>query len=213
MLSKRLSECLNLILGTTLADIGADHGYASIEAVKRGIVAKAYACDINPGPLAQAQENILNSGLSSKVIPCLKDGMMDLFSDVDCILIAGMGGYLMKDILTKGNHDRDYCLVLSPNNEAFLVREWLMNNGYCIMNEKIVFDRNHFYEIIQAKKGKMRLSPLELAFGPININKQDEAFLKKQKMILASLEKIDLAKVKNQEEIINKMELIKASIK
>ena len=213
MLSKRLSECLKLIDGTTLADIGADHGYASIEAVKRGIVSKAYACDINPGPLAQARENIENSGLSSKVIPCLKDGMTDLSMDVDCILIAGMGGYLIRDILAKGKHNRDFCLVLSPNNEALLVRKWLMDNDYWITDEKIVFDRNHFYEIIQAKKGKMVLNSLELAFGPINLKRQDETFVKKQKMLLNSLERIDLAKVKNQEEIINKIEFIKASIK
>ena len=67
----RLSERLKLVAsfvpeGSRVADIGTDHGYVPIYLVEKGICPKAYAMDINQGPIESAIKNIENYGLSEK---------------------------------------------------------------------------------------------------------------------------------------------------
>ena len=66
-LSKRLKTVAAFVSeGNRLADIGTDHGYIPIYLVKNGICPKAYAMDINKGPLERANEHIVEEGLNDK---------------------------------------------------------------------------------------------------------------------------------------------------
>ncbi len=52
MLSKRLKAVADMVTeGNIAADIGTDHGYVPIYLIKNNISKKAYALDINEGPL------------------------------------------------------------------------------------------------------------------------------------------------------------------
>ena len=52
MLSKRLEQVASMVTkGDIIADIGTDHGYVPIYLVEKGICPKAYAMDINQGPI------------------------------------------------------------------------------------------------------------------------------------------------------------------
>ena len=141
-----------------LCDVGCDHGYVSIALAKAGIAKKVLACDVNKGPLDCASENIKSEGLSDRIECRLSDGLHNITTTdaPDCIVIAGMGGRLMKRILSEGLSVMSTTtqLVLQPQSEGFLIRQWIRENGYHIVSEKMVEDAEKFYWIIDARMGR-----------------------------------------------------------
>lgn len=100
-LSKRLQMNVSLVpQGARVADIGCDHGYAAIWLIQNQVAEKMVAMDINEGPIARAKEHIRREGLE-KQIECRRSNGMEKLEpgEVDTLMIAGMGGPLMIDIL------------------------------------------------------------------------------------------------------------------
>lgn len=147
--SKRLETIVSFVKGKVLADIGCDHAYVVIQSLLENRVLKAYACDVSEGPLERARVNIESSGCSDKVQCLLMNGLDDLPFDVDVIVIAGMGGLLIKEILIRGirNIHPGTRLILSPHKDAKALREYLSQHGFVIQQEKIVKD-GHFYPVL-----------------------------------------------------------------
>jgi len=143
--------------GNRLADIGTDHGYIPIYLVQEGICPSAIAMDVNQGPLDRAESHIREYGLADKIGTRLSNGLERLDpSEADSIVIAGMGGALMTDILTKGIHvvNAGKELILQPQSEIFKVRHFLHENGYAIVEEQIVKEEGKYYFIIKALPGE-----------------------------------------------------------
>jgi len=157
-LSKRLMTVAGGVTkGNRLADIGTDHGYIPIYLVREGICPSAIAMDVNQGPLDRADAHIREYGLSDKIETRLSNGLEKLdFSEADSVVIAGMGGALMTDILTKGIHmvkaGKEF--ILQPQSEIFKVRHFLHENGYAIVDEQIVKEEGKYYFIIKALPGQ-----------------------------------------------------------
>ena len=154
-LSDRLCKLCEIVPACDrLADVGCDHGYVSIELVRTGKVQQVLALDVNEGPLERARENVLAAGLGDRIELRLSDGLHNTEPGrhFDTILIAGMGGRLMKDILTEGIEKvRDASwLVLQPQSEIFLIREFLSAERYGILREVCLEDRGKYYFIILA---------------------------------------------------------------
>ena len=90
-----------------------------------------------------------------------------------------MGGNLISDILDSNKDKLTHVkeIIIQPNNNEETARIWLVNNGYIIEDEKIVYEDDVYYEVIKAIKGEKetRYSKEELYFGPILLaNKSDE---------------------------------------
>ena len=213
MLSKRLKTVADLVTPCEkVADVGTDHGYVPIYLVKENICQFAYAMDVNEGPLNIAKSNIAEEGLEDKIESILSDGF-DSFGDrdVDSVIIAGMGGDLIVDILSRA---RDFDeLILSPHKRADLVRKYLSENGYKISDEKMVEDAKKFYPVIKAIKGESEYDEVQLEFGPILLNEKDKTLkeyldiqLNKFGRIISSLERKD-------KEVEHKYKLIKEGLK
>lgn len=194
MLSKRLEQvALMVTKGNTIADIGTDHGYVPIYLIKNNICPKAYAMDINQGPIEIAKNNIISYGLEEQIIAIQSDGLDMLEPNkADTVIIAGMGGELIVNILEKGLKKLENCkkpikeLVLSPQKRIDMVRKYLMDNNWHIVDEKMLIDMNKFYTIIKAEKGKEEVAykPEELLYGRILLNRKDEIlrqFLEEEK--------------------------------
>ena len=85
---------------------------------------------------------------------CQSDGLKNIDLDFDTVIIAGMGGNLIKDII---NDSKDKLenkkIILEPNNDQALVREYLMNNDFMIIDEYAIYDMNKYYEVIVCKSG------------------------------------------------------------
>lgn len=155
-LSKRLQYVADFITPEyILADIGTDHGFVPIYQVKCKGTPKAYAMDINKGPLERADEHIAEAGLKDKIETRLSDGMHKLGrGEAESILIAGMGGELMVKILTEGAHALETAkeLILSPHTEADLVRCFIRDSHFVIDREGMVFDAGKYYVVLHARR-------------------------------------------------------------
>lgn len=147
---------------TLLIDCGCDHGYVSIYAAENGIAERITASDINRGPLDNAEKEIAAAGQGDKITTVLTDGL-DGLSPHDCVVIAGMGGETVADIISRAPWTKDACtLVLQPMTRAEILREYLYREGFCIEDEKFVTESGHMYCVITARHvGNVTYEPFE----------------------------------------------------
>lgn len=211
-LSKRLSEIYTLVdNGSNLADIGADHGQLVIELAKNNKCNKIFCNDNKVGPF-NILKNAIESYQFNNVTVSLSDGISKLPDDIDTVVIAGMGGDLIIDILSKDTKKLDHVqtLILAPNTNEKEVRKSICGLGYKILTEKIIFEK-HYYEIIKFVKGKAEYTELDYEFGPILRKEKDAIFLNKyqnESKKLKDLLKKELPKSK-KEDVLKIIERIK----
>lgn len=172
-MSRRLEVLLDHVQAEVIADIGCDHAILAVEAVRRGKAKKAYACDIAEGPLSRARETIETSGMAGSVIPVLSDGLAQLPEACGQIIIAGMGAETIIHILEQGRGKvlPDTRLLLSPHTRAPQLRSWLAENGFEIVREQFIEDRDRFYPLMEVccarKAGSYGTEDLELGVNPL----------------------------------------------
>ncbi len=156
MIDSRIKAILNFVeKNSRVADIGADHGYLSIELVKSGRASFVIATDKNFGPLDAAKKNIAAAGLSDFIDVRLGDGLKVLREgEVDTICIAGMGGALIAEILSNSPEILKTArqLILQPMNAVEKVQAWLKNNSWYVADIELAEVGCIIYEIISAVK-------------------------------------------------------------
>ncbi|WP_105956095.1 tRNA (adenine(22)-N(1))-methyltransferase [Apilactobacillus quenuiae] len=196
-LSQRLKAVANYVPNNSrVADIGSDHAYLPVYLLKKGLIKYAIASEVAKGPLQNAKNEILKENLADKTDTRLANGLLSIGKEdeIDCVVIAGMGGILIRDILENGqNHlSGKEILVLQPNVGEDILRNWLMNNNYVIKNEQILREDGHNYEIIEAQKvnDKIIYTLEELKFGPILLEKKSSVFIEKWQNEIKRLENI-----------------------
>jgi len=196
-LSSRLQACLDSLYPLqTVADIGTDHAYLPCIGILNKKLTKAIAADIGEGPLKSATATIKRYKLSEQIELRLGPGLAVLSpGEVDGVVIAGMGGKLIHAILDDNSTlTRSFKrLVLQPNIDANLVREWLETNSYQIIDEKIICEDNKYYEIIIAEPAlkKIEYTEKDIEFGPIlRRNSSNEIFKNKWEKNLNKIEEI-----------------------
>lgn len=199
--------------GRFLADIGSDHAYLPAYLIDKKSIEYAYACDIAQGPLQKAQETINKYHCENQIEALLGNGLDPIVNKkVDMISICGMGGLLICDILEKHLDLLDDCLLfLQPNTAEDLLREFLMKHKFKIIDEAIILDSHHIYEILVCKKGNMPLTKKDILFGPYLRQEKNEIFIEKWTHILETKIKI-LHSLPNDhiryEEIKNEIDII-----
>lgn len=151
-LSNRLSAAAGMVKrGSRLCDVGTDHGYVPVYLLEKGIINSAVACDINKGPLNSCIALVNERGLNEKIKCVLSNGLEKISeSEIDDILIAGMGGELIADILSACPYAHKKHLILNPMTHPEVLRKWLYNNGFDIINDIIVCDSKHHYNVFDA---------------------------------------------------------------
>ena len=172
MLTERLAAIANEIeKGESVADIGTDHGYLPMYLTKEEISPKVIMADISKGSLNKARRNCrelmpevkfdFRNGNGLRVI---KKG------EVDVIVIAGMGGNLICDILGRDLGKAKSCkkLILQPRTAQGRLRAWLVRKGFDIVNEQLVREGRFICEIITAVPGEPRES-IKLNLEPESI--------------------------------------------
>ncbi|AQR93696.1 tRNA (adenine(22)-N(1))-methyltransferase [Clostridium saccharoperbutylacetonicum] len=178
-LSKRLTWIIEKVDKVqVIMDIGTDHGYIPIYLVKNNIAQKVIASDINKDPLKKAKINAALDGVSDKVDLRLGGGLQPLKNnEAQAVIIAGMGGNLIRDIL-ENDFDKvkklEY-LILQPAQNPEVLREYLYTNDYEILDEDICLDDNKYYELfkVRYKKGDyISLENLFYEISPLMLNKK-----------------------------------------
>ena len=159
-------------------DIGCDHALLDIYLVKRDKNIKTVASDIAEGPLEQAKKNIKRERLEKEIETRLGDGLDTYSSEINTVIISGMGGKTIIGILKK--HPKELkkikTLIISPNNYQEDVKRFLCKNGFLIENEEFVRDKRFIYQIIIFKKGKRKYTKKEYFFGPVFLIKKGPLF-------------------------------------
>ena len=137
------------------ADVGCDHAQVSICLIRQGIARHVYACDVNAGPLARARRAVERAGLGGR-IECIQSDGLDQVPVQDAVVIAGMGGDLIADILERAPWTRSTpCqLVLQPMTAAPRLRGYLYQGGYGIIKETYVKERDKLYVVLTAEPGR-----------------------------------------------------------
>jgi len=196
-LSRRLSLCAKYTDGfINLADIGTDHALLPIVCVKNGYVMKAQAIDNKRGPFVIAFSNVKRYNQQDKISVKLSDGISEIDDDTDVVVIAGMGGDLITQILLKDDKKNVKRFILQPNNNPESIRKILNDIHYKIYDELVFEDQKKIYDIIVIEKGDSLLNDDQITFGPINLESKPHYFIKRLtkeydylKLVLKNVEK------------------------
>jgi tRNA (adenine22-N1)-methyltransferase len=156
-LSQRLQAIANLVPNNSIvADIGTDHGYIPAYLIQNNISKKIIGTDISKGSLEKIIDYIKELGIEHKVDTRLGDGLEVIRPyEIDTVIIAGMGGLLIRDILEKDKKVSDSIVdfILQPMVASKELRQYLIENKFEIIKEDLVKEENKYYEIIHARKG------------------------------------------------------------
>lgn len=193
-LDSRLSTVASLVRnGSIIADIGTDHAYLVCYLLEKGIIPGAIAADLRKGPLENARLTVENCGLSDKVELVLSDGLEKIAPySCDDIVIAGMGGILIAEILEKTQwiFDKRIHIVAQPMTHAEILRKFFVTNGFVISNEKTAADSKHCYCVISAfYTGERRECPLWYAYLGETLCNSDDTTKKYVMKVYDSLKK------------------------
>lgn len=153
--------------GARLADVGTDHGYLPVWLSLQGRLTSAIASDLRKGPLEHAKETGRMYG-AQNIDYRLGNGLAGIGpEETDVIVIAGMGGENIASILEAAlwTADGAHTLLLAPHTKAEELRRYLMDHGYVILREELVYDRGTIYPILEVTAGQMELSVGQLWGG------------------------------------------------
>lgn len=154
---KRLLTCASFVSrGGIVCDVGTDHAYLPCYLVKNGVCKRAVAADVNESPLAAAGENIQRAGLEDKIDTVLSDGLDGISPNgVTDVVIAGMGGELIADILGRAKVFYDSVqFILQPMTKPERLRQWLWENGFEIIAEKACKEEIYYTVMLVKYTGK-----------------------------------------------------------
>ncbi|GKV54314.1 SAM-dependent methyltransferase [Sporosarcina sp. NCCP-2222] len=183
-LSERLATVASFIeKGSVLADIGSDHAYLPCHLVKTGAIDRAVAGEVAKGPYESAVANVAKEGLSNAITVRLANGLAALQAEdnVETITIAGMGGTLIAGILEDGKARLEGVkrIIAQPNIHAIAIRSWCMDNGWTLVDERILKEDDKIYEILVLEQGQGTFSELELLVGPFLLAEKSPVFIEK----------------------------------
>ena len=151
-LTDRLQKIADEIsIGETMADIGTDHGFLPLYLWEKGISPSVIMCDVSEPSLAKAKAAAGAYQFGHELDFRAGDGLTVLSAgEVDAVVIAGMGGLLIRDILARDMEKT--CsfgkFILQPRNHAGLLRHWLRANNFDIVKNQLVREGKFICDII-----------------------------------------------------------------
>lgn len=204
-LSKRLQIIASFLPENAyFADIGTDHAYLPCYVCLKDSTAQAIASEVKKGPYNRALQTVNKYGLADKIDVRIGDGLQIIDETTDKIeqlIIAGMGGSLITNILNEGKTKLTSVqrLILQPNVAEHLVRDWLYTHNYAITQEVILEENDHLYEVIVADRSlkqpyatEKECREKQLLFGPLLIEEKSALFYKKWTKQLEHLQRLVL---------------------
>lgn len=186
-----------------VCDVGTDHGITALKIYEEKNPKKVIATDISENSLKKLRDKL--EVLSYDIKTIVTDGIEDLdIYNPDIIIISGMGGYLISQIIERGMDvaKKSDKLILQANNSLSYLRRFLLDNSFVITDEKIAYEDDIYYDIIvcsynlHAKRSYDKSYFYE--YGKHNIEKKDP--LLKEKL---DKEKHNLLTIKKQIDNIN----------
>ena len=156
ILQPRLALLASLVpAGASVADVGTDHGYLPVYLLQKSAISHAIASDINALPLEHARRTANAYGVTQGIDFRLCAGLDAIEArEVDTVVIAGMGGETIIEILKNAPWTREKRLLLQPMTKPEVLRVWLSENAYAITQERLVRDKDTLYAVLCAAGGE-----------------------------------------------------------
>lgn len=174
MLTPRFEAIISLLgKNDTVADIGCDHGKLSAFLIKNGLAKRVFASDISEPSLEKAKKLVEKENLKN-VFFYVSDGFSEFNEKPDAAVIAGMGGEIIKNIIS--HPFAKIKLVLQPMKDSDILFKGLYELRFCIEKEVIAREGGRFYEVILASPGEDK--PFNYYLPPMDRLKKDEIALK-----------------------------------
>lgn len=192
MLSKRLKELSKFLEPTDkVVDIGCDHGYLGIYAIKEKLVESIILTDIKKTALDMARKNVIKNNMDIPMV--ISDGLANVKADdINTVVISGMGTSTILHILSnKEKLVNVNKLILQSNNNLDTLRAEVLKLGYQLVDEKTVKDNDIWYIICLFKRKKTTfLDKKTIKYGLIKKDKVGyfEYLIASKKEILEKLE-------------------------
>ncbi len=198
--------------GSVVADIGADHAYLPVYLLENGIAGRVVAGEVSGGPYGIAAGAVRAAGLEDRIEVRLGDGLQVISpGEVNVVVLAGMGGRTICEILDSGRAVLDGLerLILQPMRDIPMVRRWLADNNWRIIDEEMVYEDSHYYVIIVAGPGREKITDSALELGPCLLENRSPVFhrflLKKRADIAAVLNELQTARGTRAQEKISRL--------
>ena len=223
-LDKRLQAVASLVpKGASFADIGTDHAYLPVWLWENGVISAAVAGDIAAGPCQAARTTVAMYGAAKAITVRQGSGLAVLSpGEADCIAICGMGGSTIISILEADMAVAKAAqrLLLQPMAGAAALRRWLVQHGWRLVDEDLVDDTPHFYEIICAEPGaEQEHAEVEYLVGPSLLKaghpllaKQIGRHIKSLRELLSNMERSERAraseKYKETQALLRELEVL-----
>lgn len=217
-LSKRLSALACLVeAGKRVADIGTDHGYLPAYLLSEGISPRVYCCDVNPLPLERAAHTFECAALDKGVSFHCADGLRGLnANDTDVVVIAGMGGDLIADILENGFADgknyENHFFLLQPMSKAEKLREYLAGAGFVRAKERLVEEDGKVFVIMSCTYDgiKRTYPPEDIYFGHDHLTDPSPTAMRFIAVCCTRLEKAAAGKIRGNRDASYEKNLLAA---
>jgi len=205
-----------------LSDIGTDHALVPAFALLNGRCKKAIACDIKPGPLERADMTRRKYMLMNSMELRMGSGLEPVREEeADVIVMAGMGGVLITQLILESINiaKKANCILLQPMTNRELIRPFLWENGFEIIDEGLACEGGKIYLVISARytgKRKVNENRIRELIGDILIKKKDpllkdwvKEHIRKQKKAVSGLKRakaaFDLEKLEIEERLLKEL--------
>ncbi|MEG2858195.1 MAG: class I SAM-dependent methyltransferase, partial [Clostridia bacterium] len=179
-LSPRLAAIAGQVLKCESAiDVGCDHARLGVWLVQNKIVSRMTVSDINESPLARARKTIDRAGQSGNIECILTNGLCGI-APQDTVIIAGMGGEMIADIIRQAAWTHDVTrMVLQPMTTGEALRQFLFENAFTIEREIIVREGTKLYTILTVVPGYMEVSDASMIYLSDERDALAAAYIKK----------------------------------
>ena len=197
-----------------LIDVACDHAYISIYSILNKKIERAIACDISQNSIVKADFNIRSHNLTDRIITFVADGFQDIDLPVnaDTLVIAGVGGALIIDLLSKaiGKLKVFKRIIIQPQSDVYKLRNFIHCIVYKIVNENLVYENNRYYVIITMKSGcEQEYTQFEYILGKILLQNRSRLFnnyildeVKKMQKIITNIEKNEVKNIRTTKQLL-----------
>ena len=162
-LCKRLQAVLELTpRGEPVADIGCDHGRLACALLQQG-APWVTAVDISEPSLEKARCLAETLALGERMIARQGNGLEGLEPGVGAVVIAGLSAHTIRDILCRNLDTARQVgrLILQPMQDMEGLRRSLMELGFIIDAEDMVYENRRYYPMLREMCIRDRYVPLK----------------------------------------------------
>ncbi|WP_034442767.1 tRNA (adenine(22)-N(1))-methyltransferase [Butyrivibrio sp. AE2032] len=168
---------------TRVIDVGSDHGYLALRCLDSSLVSSAVCTEIHKAPAKRSETALILAGYKERSEVFVTDGLNGVpLKEGDIVVIAGMGGLNIIDIVTRALKDngsevmKKVTFVLQPQKSNDTVRKFLAETGFTYQDESVCCDRDIFYNCMRVtyKGESYSLTDEEACYGPVLLERYNE---------------------------------------